>query len=214
MFTGIISHIGTISDIKELGDAIQLHISCPDIVALAEHGDSIAVNGVCLTVAEKTAEGFVADCMKQTLDVSSLGYVHVGDRVNLEPALRLGDRLGGHIVQGHVDTTAVLLKRTTTPHWDVLRFALPESVARYVVAQGSVCLNGTSLTVSHVGEGWFEVSLIPTTLAETTHGQLHEGESVNVEVDVLGKYVERLMQHGMTPVDHSCEEKDYGGQGE
>lgn len=204
MFTGIVKAIGRIESIRPLKDAIQVRIAAPGIIDDAHLGDSFAVNGVCLTVSELEGETFTADCMKQTLDLTTLGDLRPGDRVNLEPALAVGDRLGGHIVQGHVDTTARLLQRQHTEQWDVLRFELPADVRRYIVAQGSIALNGTSLTVSAVGDEWFEVSLIPTTLAETTHGKLSEGDRVNVEVDVLGKYVERLLAVGEYP--RSCAE--------
>ncbi|MCF4006579.1 riboflavin synthase [Corynebacterium uropygiale] len=193
MFTGIVTAIGSIEEIISGEESIQLRIKAPGVLDDAHLGDSLAVNGVCLTVTSTEGDTFTADCMKQTLDLTTLGSLQPGDRVNIEPALAVGGRLGGHIVQGHVDTTAELISRQHTEQWDVLRFALPAAYRRYVVPQGSIALNGTSLTVSAVGEDWCEVSLIPTTLAETTHGELQVGDRVNVEVDVLGKYVERLL---------------------
>lgn len=193
MFTGIIEEVGSVAGIEDLGDSLRLRIAASRVVEDASEGDSIAVAGVCLTVVAPSSRGFSADVMKESLDRTTLGRLSVGDKVNLERAVSVGQRLGGHIVQGHVDATVRLLSRMPSEHWDVLRFELPQSVSRYVVEKGSVTLNGTSLTVCAVGEGWFEVSLIPTTLAVTTHGDARTGESVNIEVDVLAKYVERLI---------------------
>lgn len=196
VFTGIVEEMGTVAAIEGFGDALQLRFRASTVVSDAKEGDSIAVAGVCLTVVDPSPEGFAAHVMKESLDRSTLGQLAVGDAVNLERALAVGDRLGGHIVQGHVDATATLLARTPSEHWEVLRFSLPALVARYVVEKGSVALNGTSLTVSAVGEDWFEVSLIPTTLAVTTHGALAVGQDVNLEVDVMAKYVEKMMGAG------------------
>ncbi|MDU0477768.1 riboflavin synthase [Staphylococcus chromogenes] len=194
MFTGIIEELGRVSSIKDLGDSIQLSIAANRVLATAKLGDSIAVNGVCLTVAELSDDGFMADCMQETLRRSSLGTLEVGSPVNLERAALISARLDGHIVQGHVDATTTLLGREHSDNWDVLRFALPEQLARYVVEKGSICLNGTSLTVSHLGADFFEVSLIPVTLRDTVFGSLEVGASVNIEVDVVAKYVERMLQ--------------------
>lgn len=193
MFTGIVEEVGTVAAIVDQGDAIRLTIGCGTAVEDAKLGDSIAVNGVCLTVAEFDEKGFTADVMQESLDRTSLGGLDEGSPVNLERALAAGARLGGHIMQGHVDGTSRLLSRTSSEHWDVLRFSLDAALARYVVEKGSIAVNGTSLTVSAVGEDYFEVSLIPTTLAETTHGELVEGSVVNIEVDVLAKYVEKML---------------------
>lgn len=193
MFTGIVEEIGTISAIEQLGDSVRLSMAASTVVSDAEFGCSIAVNGVCLTVTEFDQAGFSADVMKESLDRTTLGSLQVGSKVNLERALLASARLGGHIMQGHVDGTATLVSRDPSENWDVLRFKADSSLLRYVVEKGSIALNGTSLTVSAVGEDFFEVSLIPTTLAETTHGELAVGDRVNVEVDVLAKYVEKLV---------------------
>jgi riboflavin synthase len=160
----------------------------------ARHGDSIAVNGVCLTVVEVLPEGrFTADVMAETLNRSSLAALSTGSPVNLERAAAVNSRLGGHIVQGHVDGTGSVLSRTPSQHWEVVRIALPEALSRYVVEKGSITVDGVSLTVSALAEDWFEVSLIPTTLAMTTLGSANTGTPVNLEVDVIAKYVERLL---------------------
>ena len=191
MFTGIIEQVGTISAVEPLGDSVRLTIDAPAILDGVALGDSIAVNGVCLTVAEHTATTFTADCMQETLDRSNLGELLVGSPVNLERAALVNARLDGHIVQGHVDATTTLTSRNSSEHWDVLRFALPPNLARYVVEKGSIAINGTSLTVSALGDDYFEVSLIPITLRDTIFGKLAVGGTVNLEVDVLAKYVER-----------------------
>ena len=191
MFTGIIEQVGTISAVEPLGDSVRLTIDAPAILDGVALGDSIAVNGVCLTVAEHTATTFTADCMQETLDRSNLGELGVGSPVNLERAALVNARLDGHIVQGHVDATTTLTSRNSSEHWDVLRFALPPNLARYVVEKGSIAINGTSLTVSALGDDYFEVSLIPITLRDTVFGKLAVGGTVNLEVDVLAKYVER-----------------------
>ncbi|HJD78809.1 MAG TPA: riboflavin synthase [Corynebacterium pollutisoli] len=193
MFTGLVEEIGRVDKLEPQGDALRLTIGAGKVLSDVSFGDSIAVNGVCLTVVEHTDEWFTADVMQESLDRTGLGHLEVGSRVNLERALAAGARLGGHIMQGHVDGTSRLLSRTSSEHWDVLRFSLDAALARYVVEKGSIAVNGTSLTVSAVGEDYFEVSLIPTTLAETTHGELVEGSVVNIEVDVLAKYVEKML---------------------
>ena len=191
MFTGIIEQVGTISAVEPLGDSVRLTIDAPAILDGVVLGDSIAVNGVCLTVAEHTATTFTADCMQETLDRSNLGELRVGSPVNLERAALVNARLDGHIVQGHVDATTTLTSRNSSEHWDVLRFALPPTLARNIVEKGSIAINGTSLTVSALGDDYFEVSLIPITLRDTIFGKLAVGGTVNLEVDVLAKYVER-----------------------
>lgn len=204
MFTGIIEEVGRVAAIEEAGDSLRMRFTAPGVLVDAKRGDSIAINGVCLTVAELAPEEFTADVMQVTLDYSALGGVSVGDRVNVERAMASGQRFGGHIVQGHVDGTATLQERRPSEHWEVFRFRLEDpQLARYVAKKGSVAINGTSLTVAEVAEAggtgsaeaWFEVSLIPTTLADTMLGDLHPGDTVNVECDVLAKYVERLAQH-------------------
>ncbi|ALC05999.1 Riboflavin synthase [Corynebacterium deserti GIMN1.010] len=199
MFTGIVEELGSIAEVDYLGDSIRMSIAASTVLEGVHLGDSISVNGVCLTVASFDDGHFVADLMQETLDRSSLGTLGVGSKVNLERATAAGGRLGGHIMQGHVDATTTLISRTSSENWDVLRFALPANLARYVVEKGSIALNGTSLTVSSLGEDWFEVSLIPTTLRDTTHGDLAVGDVVNIEVDVIAKYVERMMIAGVQP---------------
>jgi riboflavin synthase len=196
MFTGLIEEKGTITAVEDLGDSVRLTIRGPLVISDAQHGDSIAVSGVCLTVMDQDADTFAADVMKESLDKTSLGDLRVGDEVNLERATKAGARLGGHIVQGHVDGTGRILDRTPSEHWDVVRIALPQELAKYLVAKGSVTVDGTSLTVVDVVDGsepWFSVSLIPTTLADTTLGTKGPGDRVNLEVDILAKYVERLL---------------------
>lgn len=193
MFTGLVEEIGRVENLERLGDSVRLTVHGPTVTADAKPGDSIAVDGVCLTVVDNLGEEFTADVMQETLNRSRLGSYARGAKVNLERALAAGARLGGHIVQGHVDGVGELLSRTPSEHWDVLRFALPANLARYVVEKGSIAVNGTSLTVSAVGEDYFEVSLIPTTLAETTFGEMGIGEPVNLEVDVVAKYVEKMV---------------------
>lgn len=196
MFTGIVEELGSVSGVDNLGDSVRLTIAATTVLQDVHLGDSIAVNGVCLTVATFDDNHFTADCMQETLNRSSLGALTVGSPVNLERAMAANGRLGGHIMQGHVDATTRLVSRESSENWDVLRFALPADLARYVVEKGSIALNGTSLTVSALGEDWFEVSLIPTTLRDTTHGDLEVGDVVNIEVDVIAKYVERMMMVG------------------
>jgi riboflavin synthase len=194
VFTGIVEEVGEVVGREDLTDAARLVIRGPVVTADAGHGDSIAVNGVCLTVVEIQPGGvFSADVMGETLDRSSLGDVGVGSRVNLERAAAVNSRLGGHIVQGHVDGTGHVIARTPSEHWEVVRIALPAALARYVVEKGSITVDGVSLTVSGLGDDWFEVSLIPTTRELTTLGSAPIGTPVNLEVDVIAKYVERLM---------------------
>jgi len=198
VFTGIVEELGEVVDKEELADAARFVIRGPVVTSDAGHGDSIAVNGVCLTVVEVLPEGrFSADVMAETLDRSSLQRLGVGSRVNLERAAALNSRLGGHIVQGHVDGTGTVLSRAPSDHWEVVRIALPDSLSRYVVEKGSITVDGISLTVSALGADaaghWFEVSLIPTTLELTTLGDAAVGTPVNLEVDVIAKYVERLL---------------------
>ena len=196
MFTGLIEEKGTITAVEDLGDSVRLTIRGPLVISDAQHGDSIAVSGVCLTVMDQDTDTFAADVMKESLDKTSLGDLRIGDEVNLERATRAGARLGGHIVQGHVDGTGRILDRTPSEHWEVVRIGLPPELAKYLVAKGSVTVDGTSLTVVDVVDGdepWFSVSLIPTTLAETTLGTKGPGDRVNLEVDILAKYVERLL---------------------
>ncbi|MEV4188518.1 riboflavin synthase [Streptosporangium canum] len=193
MFTGIVEELGEIAAIEPLRDAARMSIRGKVVTADAGHGDSIAVNGVCLTVVEVDGEVFTADVMKETLDRSCLGALRPGSRVNLERAVRADQRLGGHIVQGHVDGTGVLLSREPGEHWEVVRFSLPAELNRYVVEKGSIAVDGVSLTVVGVDGNGFAVSLIPTTLQLTTLGAKQPGDPVNLEVDVIAKHVEKLV---------------------
>ena len=204
MFTGLVQELGTVAALEQQADALRLSIRAPQTVSDARLGDSIAINGVCLTIAELDGDIFCADVMQESLDRTGLGQLKEGARVNVEPALLPTTRLGGHMMQGHVDGTARLVSREHSEHWDVLRFSLPRDLARYVVEKGSIAVNGTSLTFSAVGEDWFEVSLIPTTLRETTHGESKVGDIVNLEVDVLAKYVEKMLH----PESGSAQAKD------
>jgi riboflavin synthase len=203
MFTGIVEETGTIQAIDVHDDeAMTLTISCSAVMPGAAAGDSIAVSGVCLTVVALADGAFTADVMKQTLDHTALGSRRVGDRVNLERAARVDSRLGGHIVQGHVDGVGTVVAVSPAAHWTVLAISPPIHLLRYLVAQGSITVDGVSLTVASLddGAGEFTVSLIPTTLGATTLGSLDVGDHVNLEVDVLAKYVERLLQPQVRPL--------------
>ena len=193
MFTGIVEELGKVTDLVHLGDSVRLTVSAPEVTQDVAPGDSVAVNGVCLTVVGAAAGGFTADVMRETLDRSSLGALTPGSPVNLERPMRLDGRLGGHLVQGHVDGTGAILERSPSQHRDVVRISLPADLARYVVPKGSVTVDGVSLTVASVADTSFTVSLIPTTLARTTLGPKRPGDPVNLEVDVVAKYVERLL---------------------
>ncbi|OBH09160.1 riboflavin synthase [Mycobacterium sp. E1747] len=194
MFTGIVEELGEVTGRDVLADAARLTIRGPVVTSDAGHGDSIAVNGVCLTVAELLPDGqFTADVMAETLNRSNLGALQAGSPVNLERAAAVNSRLGGHIVQGHVDGTGQVVSRAPSEHWEVVRIEIPAAVARYVVEKGSITVDGISLTVSGLGPDWFEVSLIPTTRELTTLGRAPVGTQVNLEVDVIAKYVERLL---------------------
>jgi riboflavin synthase len=194
LFTGIVEELGALVVSDDLGTAARFTVRGPLVTSDARHGDSIAVNGVCLTVVEVGGDTFTADVMKETLDRSSLGALRAGDPVNLERAATLATRLGGHLVQGHVDGTARLLERVPDEHWEVVRFSLPAALGRYVVEKGSITVDGVSLTISGVDAESFSVSLIPTTLGVTTLGKKDAGDLVNLEVDVVAKYVEKLLE--------------------
>ena len=194
MFTGIVEELGTVVEVSPGTESAQLVVAGPLVTEDAVHGASIAVNGVCLTVVEHGEGRFSVDVMAETLVRSSLGGLRTGDRVNLERAMAANSRFGGHIVQGHVDGTAAILERIPGDRWEVVRFALPSALSRYVVEKGSITVDGVSLTVAAVDAGAFSVSLIPTTLDLTTLGRKAVGDVVNLEVDVLAKYVERLLQ--------------------
>jgi riboflavin synthase len=200
MFTGIVEELGTVAAIEDQGDAIRLTIDCEVTVSDAGLGDSIAVNGCCLTVAQRTASGWTADVMAETLVRTSLGDLAVGDRVNLERAVTADKRLGGHIVQGHVDAVGEVVSRTPSEHWEVVEISMPSDLGRYVVDKGSITVDGTSLTVVEASTGptpgtdTLTVSLIPETLARTTLGSRAPGDKVNLEVDVIAKHVEKLVR--------------------
>jgi riboflavin synthase len=200
MFTGIVAELGEVAGIERRGDAARLTIrgSTDDV----SPGESIAVNGVCLTVTGILGGTFTADVMGETLDRSGLGALTPGAPVNLERSVRLSDRLGGHLVQGHVDATGVIISRSPAEHWDRVRISLPADISRYVAHKGSIAVDGISLTVSAAGppqaspdsgDTWFEVCLIPETLKRTTMGTRQPGDIVNLEVDVIAKYTERLL---------------------
>jgi riboflavin synthase len=210
LFTGIVEDLGEVEAVDHLGDFARIHIRSTVVTQDAKPGDSICVNGVCLTVTSlissrprpadgsqepppPTPLGFVADVMGETLRHSSLKSFAPGTKVNLERSVRLEDRLGGHLVQGHTDGTATIVSRDPQEHWEVVRISLPAGLARYIVHKGSITVDGVSLTVSGIEEDWFEVSLIPETLKRTTLGLKQPGAEVNLEVDVLAKYVEKLL---------------------
>jgi riboflavin synthase len=193
MFTGIVEELGRVTAVAHGEESATVRIFGPLVTEDAQLGDSIAVNGVCLTVTA-TADGeFAADVMAETLRRSSLGALAVGSPVNLERPVTVASRLGGHLVQGHVDATAKILRRTPGERWEVVEISLPDSVARYVVEKGSITVDGVSLTVAALASHSFTVSLIPTTLDMTTLGVKQPGDVVNLEVDVIAKYVERLL---------------------
>jgi riboflavin synthase len=193
VFTGIVEAVGEVVDLTPRGHLTRLVIEAPSVAGGVRLGDSVAVNGACLTVTESDGPRLGFEAVKETLDLTALGDLGVGSRVNLERALRADGRLDGHIVQGHVDGTGQVISRGPSQHWEVVRISLPAELSRYVVEKGSITVDGISLTVSALGGDWFEVSLIPTTLALTTLGRAPVGTPVNLEVDVIAKYVERLM---------------------
>jgi riboflavin synthase len=196
MFTGIVEELGTVAGVEDQGDAIRLTIHAEHVLADASLGDSISVNGCCLTVAERDGDTWTADVMQETLDKTSLAGIAPGDRVNLERAVTPTTRLGGHIVQGHVDSVGVVGKRTPSEHWEVVEISMPPELGRYLVEKGSITVDGVSLTVVEAREDGFTVSLIPETLARTTLGRRQPGDRVNLEVDVLAKHVEKLLAAG------------------
>ena len=195
MFTGIVEELGVVEGIEQQDDAIRLTVRGAFVTPDASLGDSIAVNGCCLTVAQRDGETFTADVMHETLSKTSLGALDIGSKVNLERAVTPTTRLGGHVVQGHVDGTGRVLRRTPSEHWEVVEIELPADLTRYLVPKGSITVDGISLTVVDVLESSFTVSLIPETLARTTLGFKQPGDPVNLEVDVIAKYVERLLEH-------------------
>ena len=197
MFTGIVEELGTVAALEEQGDAVRLTVEATTVLEGTRPGDSISVNGCCLTVvALLDREGggrWTADVMQETLDRTSLGDATPGDAVNLERAVTLETRLGGHVVQGHVDGVGTVLRRSPSEHWEVVEVSLPDGLGRYLVEKGSVTVDGVSLTVVDAGRESFTVSLIPETLARTTLGRRAVGDRVNLEVDVMAKHVERLL---------------------
>jgi riboflavin synthase len=193
VFTGIIEEVGTVEALEVTADGARIRVRAAVANELRD-GDSVSVNGVCLTVATLGAGGFEADLMNQTLSVTTLGGLGAGGHVNLEPALRAGDPLGGHLVQGHADGTGLVTSVSADGFARRLAIAVPDEVRRYVAARGSVAVDGVSLTVSALGRDGLEVSLIPETLERTTLGELEAGSEVNVEVDVVARYAERLME--------------------
>jgi riboflavin synthase len=204
MYTGIVEELGEVVGVQRLADAARITVRGPLVTSDAGHGDSLNINGVCLTVTGTHDGTFTADVMLETLNRSSLGDLRPGSPVNLERPMRLDGRLGGHMVQGHVDGTGTIVSRSPGGNWDVVRIELPPGLARYVVEKGSIGVDGVSLTVSATGEdppgrsrlAWFEVSLIPETLRRTTLGHKQPGDTVNLEVDVIAKYVEKLLAGG------------------
>ena len=200
MFTGIVEDLGEVEDVDQQGDFARIYIRSSVVTSDARIGDSICVSGVCLTVTSLVGgsppTGFTADVMGETLRHSSLKSLSPGTPVNLERSVRLEDRLGGHLVQGHTDGTGTIQSRVSHADWDVVRISLPADLARYVVHKGSITVDGISLTVSSIEDDWFEVSLIPETLKRTTLGAKQPGDEVNLEVDVIAKYVEKLTTGG------------------
>ncbi len=195
MFTGIVEELGEIVAIDHGAESAVIRVRGPLVTSDATHGASIAVNGVCLTVVEHDGDTFSVDVMAETLNRSSLGSLEAGAKVNLERAMAASARLDGHIVQGHVDGTAQILARVPGDRWEVVQLTLPPELSRYVVEKGSITVDGVSLTVSAITDDTFSVSLIPTTLGLTTLGLKDVGDLVNLEVDVIAKYVERLLSH-------------------
>jgi len=193
MFTGIVEELGSVESVEDQSDAVRLTVRAKTVLDDVSLGDSISVNGCCLTVVSTDGELWTADVMQETLDKTSLAGVQPGDPVNLERAVTADKRLGGHIVQGHVDGVGTIVKRTPSEHWEVVEVSLPTELSRYLVDKGSITVDGVSLTVVEAGDTSFTVSLIPETLARTTLGTRQPGDRVNLEVDVIAKYVERLL---------------------
>ena len=193
MFTGIVEELGTVESVERQTDAVRLTVRAETVLEDTAQGDSVAVNGCCLTVAERTDKTWTADVMAETLAKTGLGALASGDRVNLERAATVGSRLGGHLVQGHVDAVGYVVRREPGEHWDVVSVSMPRELAPYVVDKGSITVDGVSLTVVDAHQDGFTVSLIPETLRRTTRGVRAPGDAVNLEVDVIGKYVARQL---------------------
>lgn len=194
MFTGIVEELGTISGVKDLGDSIRLQVSGELVRSDLAQGESISVNGACLTAAELTEDGFVADVMLETLNRTSLRGIAVGDKVNLERAMSGAGRFGGHVVQGHVDGVGEIISRQPSDNWEVVKVRIPGELAKYVVQKGSITFDGVSLTVNDISDDVVSLSLIPETLRLTTLGQKGVGAKLNVEADILAKHIEKLIE--------------------
>ena len=193
MFTGLVEEVGVVQRLEHWGEGGRLSVQARAVLEGTRLGDSIAVNGTCLTVVDVAGDGFTVDCMPETLQRSTLGAASRGTRVNLERSLALGQRLGGHLVLGHVDAVAEVLSTRRNGEAGEIRFALPQEIAACVAAKGSIAIDGISLTVIRTGPGWFEVGIIPHTMAETTLSDLKTGTRVNLEADVLARYVQRAL---------------------
>jgi riboflavin synthase len=194
MFTGIIEELGTVTGVQELTDSIRLKVSGKLVRSDLAQGESVSVNGVCLTAAEVTEDGFVADVMLETLNRTSLRGIAEGDRVNLERAMSGAGRFGGHVVQGHVDGVAEIISREPSANWEVVKVKIPTDLAKYVVHKGSITFDGVSLTVNDITNDVVSLSLIPETLRLTTLGTKNVGEKLNVEADILAKHIEKLIE--------------------
>jgi riboflavin synthase len=194
MFTGIVEELGRVKAIEPQADALRLTIEGPLVVSDANRGDSIAVCGTCLTVVEHDATSFTADVMQETLNLTSLAGIKVGDPVNLERAMTAATRFGGHVVQGHVDGLGEIISRTPSENWELVKVRIPKQLMKYVVLKGSITIDGVSLTVNEVGDDFIGLSLIPETLKLTTLGSKQPGDKVNVEADVMAKHIERLLE--------------------
>ena len=194
MFTGIVEELGKVVAIEPLPDAVRITIAGPTVVSDLHRGDSIAVSGTCLTAVEFDANGFTADVMQETLNLTSLSGIKVGDPVNLERAMTAATRFGGHVVQGHVDGVGTVISREPSENWEWVRVQIPAELMKYVVLKGSITIDGVSLTVNEVGEDFVGLSLIPETLRLTTLGTKQPGHKVNIEADVMAKHIERLLE--------------------
>jgi len=194
VFTGIVEELGKVVAVDTLPDAVRITIAGALVASDLNRGDSIAVNGTCLTAVEHDANGFTADVMQETLNKTSLSGVKIGDQVNLERAMNSATRFGGHVVQGHVDGVGQIVSREPSENWEWVRVSIPADLMKYVVLKGSITIDGVSLTVNEVGADFVGLSLIPETLRLTTLGSKQAGESVNVEADVMAKHIERLLE--------------------
>ena len=194
MFTGIVEELGTISGVETLNDSIRMRVSGKLVRSDLSQGDSVSVSGTCLTAAELTEDGFIADVMLETLNRTSLSGIAEGDKVNLERAMSGAGRFGGHVVQGHVDGVAEIISREPSANWEVLKVRIPSDLTKYVVHKGSITFDGVSLTVNEISGDVVSLSLIPETLRLTTLGQKGVGAKLNVEADILAKHIEKLIE--------------------